>query len=327
MNSWHFFFVYRAMLLLYGFNKAGEIYQTPKFHDFFARSGFLEMNIAKVIAQSKQLLRIVFAAFARDCEQEDVHYVELHMQDTFCEEGFRNIARVLSEFETPQLRMIYAIYAVGMPLTDEVVFKSLGKLQSLLENCPDFRRTCVGVGSHSNGTQSESVRAAIRSFAKQHNLLVCPHLGEFYDHDQEIVMAAPHVHRIGHGIRAIDSPDAIAALIKHDVCLEINPICNVVLKATNDLASHPLRELLAAGVKCCINSDDPCLLGATNMADMYRNLRAVCHDMEIPCDQIKEMLMNSWKYSAAPSSMKERAISLLSELPSEHIINIINHTS
>lgn len=74
--------------------------------------------------------------------------------------------------------------------------------------------------------------------------------------------------RIGHGVRAIEDPDLVRRLVDLGTVLEVCPGSNIALKVFPDLASHPLRKFHHAGVKVCINSDDPPFFG-TSLAQEY----------------------------------------------------------
>ncbi len=74
--------------------------------------------------------------------------------------------------------------------------------------------------------------------------------------------------RVGHGVRAIEDPDLVRRLVDLGTVLEVCPGSNIALKVFPDLASHPLRKFHDAGVKVCINSDDPPFFG-TSLAQEY----------------------------------------------------------
>ncbi len=63
--------------------------------------------------------------------------------------------------------------------------------------------------------------------------------------------------RIGHGVRAVEDPALLQRLADTDVVLEVCPGSNIALNVYPDFESHPLRRLRDAGVRVCINSDDP----------------------------------------------------------------------
>lgn len=75
--------------------------------------------------------------------------------------------------------------------------------------------------------------------------------------------------RIGHGVRAIEDQALVERLAELGTVLEVCPGSNVALDVFPDFKSHPLKRLKAAGVRVCINSDDPPFF-ATSLAREYR---------------------------------------------------------
>ena len=70
-----------------------------------------------------------------------------------------------------------------------------------------------------------------------------------------------HAERIDHGVRCVESPALVARLAREGVALTICPLSNLKLRVFDRLADHNLADLLAAGVKATINSDDPAYFG------------------------------------------------------------------
>jgi len=67
--------------------------------------------------------------------------------------------------------------------------------------------------------------------------------------------------RIRHGITAVRDRALLRELANRGVVLDVTPRANVCTGAVKSLADHPLRELLAAGVRCSIGTDDPAMFG------------------------------------------------------------------
>ncbi len=63
--------------------------------------------------------------------------------------------------------------------------------------------------------------------------------------------------RIGHGVRALEDPRLVEFLAQKQIGIEANLTSNVQTSTVADLASHPLREMLARGLLASINTDDP----------------------------------------------------------------------
>jgi len=105
--------------------------------------------------------------------------------------------------------------------------------------------------------------------AHEAGLLCTTHAGEMGGPESvwEAINYLP-VKRIGHGVRSIEDPNLIAALIERDITLEVCPGSNIALRVYPDFASHPLRALQEAGVRTTLNSDDPPFFN-THLAHEY----------------------------------------------------------
>jgi len=63
--------------------------------------------------------------------------------------------------------------------------------------------------------------------------------------------------RIRHGVRAVEDPGLLRELVDRGVVLDVCVLSNVCLGVTPSVAEHQLPELLAAGIPCTVNTDDP----------------------------------------------------------------------
>ncbi|MGD9591632.1 MAG: adenosine deaminase [Candidatus Berkiella sp.] len=98
--------------------------------------------------------------------------------------------------------------------------------------------------------------------AKAHGLKLAAHAGEHADGDSVVdAIHALALDRIGHGVRAIESPKAMALIKERGIALELCPTSNLKLRLYESIEQHPLPQFLAQGVKFSINSDDPGFFG------------------------------------------------------------------
>lgn len=79
--------------------------------------------------------------------------------------------------------------------------------------------------------------------------------------------------RIDHGVRCLEDPALVNRLRDEGVVLTVCPLSNVRLKVVQDLASHPLPQLLDAGLRVTLNSDDPAYFGGGMLANFL-----ACHE-------------------------------------------------
>ncbi len=73
--------------------------------------------------------------------------------------------------------------------------------------------------------------------------------------------------RIDHGIRAAEDPSLIRRLATEQIPLAVCLTSNTRLGVVADVRNHPIVALLAAGVACTLNTDDPGLLGTSLNAE------------------------------------------------------------
>ena len=105
--------------------------------------------------------------------------------------------------------------------------------------------------------------------AAEAGLFCTVHAGEFAP-ASGMIEAIEHlpIQRIGHGVQAIHSPETIALLKERNIALEICPTSNIKLGLFKDFNSHPFPQLLEAGIKVSLNSDDPPFM-STTLAQEY----------------------------------------------------------
>lgn len=70
--------------------------------------------------------------------------------------------------------------------------------------------------------------------------------------------------RIGHGFSLMKHPQLVERFKYKSpedpgICIELCPISNELLHLCRNIKEHPFPELLAAGIPCTVNSDNPSL--------------------------------------------------------------------
>ncbi len=139
-------------------------------------------------------------------------------------------------------------------------------------------RGVVGVGL--GGSESDfppGPFGPVFARAREAGLGSVPHAGEA--EGPESIRAALDVlgaDRIRHGIRAVEDAGLLADLADRGVVLDVCPTSNLRTGVVPDLAAHPLPVLLASGIGCTVNTDDPAMFGTDLSAEhaMARRLGA-----------------------------------------------------
>jgi hypothetical protein len=133
---------------------------------------------------------------------------------------------------------------------------------------------------------------------------------DFYFHDGESNWAdddnvmsafALGTRRIGHGLNLYRFPELLERIKDKNICLEVCPISNQLLRYTQDLRVHPIGEYMKRGVPVTICSDDPQIFGNKGLTyDFWEVYFGQQADMYM----IKQAIVNSYQYSALPADKK-----------------------
>jgi adenosine deaminase len=108
--------------------------------------------------------------------------------------------------------------------------------------------------------------------------------------------------RVQHGVRAIEDPAVVKLAADEGVTFDICPLSNVGLKVYPRIASHPLRELMKAGINCTVSTDDP-LCFANTVSDEYTALAA---EGGLHAGRARPGRRNGWKVADVPEADKRR---------------------
>ncbi|WP_424215973.1 adenosine deaminase (plasmid) [Streptomyces sp. BI20] len=163
--------------------------------------------------------------------------------------------------------------------------------------------TGVGLDSAEVGNPPE-LFAEVYARAAELGLRRVAHAGE--EGGPEYVLGALDVlgvERVDHGLRAFEDPELTARLVREGIPLTLCPLSNVRLRTVDTLADHPLRDMLAAGLKCTVNSDDPSYFGGY----VEDNLRAVRDALGLTDEDLRTLARNSFEASFLEDEEQLRA--------------------
>jgi adenosine deaminase len=104
------------------------------------------------------------------------------------------------------------------------------------------------------------------------------------------------VDRIDHGNRCLEDPALVEILVERQVPLTVCPQSNLRLAVVKRMADHPIRRMLDAGLKVCVNSDDPAYFGGY----VNDNFAALVDALDLGEDEIRRLVINSFEASFLP---------------------------
>lgn len=117
----------------------------------------------------------------------------------------------------------------------------------------------IGLGGPEEGHPPEPYAEAF-ALAREGGLASVPHAGEAAGAASvRGALETLHADRIRHGIRAVEDAGLVGELAGRGTVLDVCPISNVRLGIVPSLEAHPLPQLVEAGVRCSISTDDPAI--------------------------------------------------------------------
>lgn len=105
--------------------------------------------------------------------------------------------------------------------------------------------------------------------------------------------------RIGHGFSLFKHPHLMHMCRERNICLEVCPVSNEILRLTSSILSHSLPALLAHGVPVTLNNDDPGILGQKTTASMTHDFWQVLQAFEnVGLEGLGDMVETSVMFAA-----------------------------
>lgn len=101
------------------------------------------------------------------------------------------------------------------------------------------------------------------------------------------------IDRLDHGNRSMEDPDLVARLVREGMTLTVCPLSNLKLCVVPAMADHPIDEMLRAGLRPTINSDDPAYFGGY----LNDNFRAAAEGRGLTREDLATLARNSFEGS------------------------------
>ena len=164
-----------------------------------------------------------------------------------------------------------------------------------LEEAMAYRDRIVGVGLDSAEVGNPPGKfATVFEKARGHGFLPVAHAGE----EGPAAYVAEslddlRVLRIDHGIRSLDDEALVERLIAAQIPLTVCPLSNLRLYVVEEMAIHPIKEMLVRGLLVTVNSDDPPYFGGY----VNENYQAIQEALGFTDDELAQLARNSFQAS------------------------------
>jgi adenosine deaminase len=183
-----------------------------------------------------------------------------------------------------------------------------------LEAAIPYRDRIIAVGLDSAELGNPPSKfAAVFDRARAEGFLTVAHAGE--EGPPEYVWEALdmlRVSRVDHGVRSLEDPQLVERLRRQRIPLTVCPFSNVKLHVVADLAHHPLKRMLDAGLVATVNSDDPAYFGGY----VAENFEGVKKALGLSDSDIIALAKNSFEASFIDDGKKRAYIEEIDRLAS-----------
>ena len=97
---------------------------------------------------------------------------------------------------------------------------------------------------------------------------------------------------------------------KRGVTFDVCPLSNVGLRVVPALRDHPIRRLMAAGVRCTVSTDDP-LCFANSVNDEYA---ALVEELGFSRAELASVAKAGWEVADVPSAAREAMVASINRI-------------
>ena len=161
-----------------------------------------------------------------------------------------------------------------------------------LESALPFRDRIVAVGLDSSEVgHPPSKFAGVFDRARAEGFRTVAHAGEegppAYIREALDLL---HASRIDHGVRCLEDPALVAELVEKKIPLTVCPLSNIRLRVFSSMRQHPIKTMLARGLRVTINSDDPAYFGGY----VVDNFLAVHRALGLTETEVRQLAENSF---------------------------------
>jgi adenosine deaminase len=282
------------------YNSVEEVRAAYQFNNL---QDFLDIYYAgtKVLVTEQDFYDLTWAYFVKANEQHIIHAEIFFDPQSHTSRGIafetvvKGIRQAMRKAEEQFGITCHLILSFLRHLSEE---DAIATLQQGLAMQDEF--IAVGLDSSEMGNPPEKFQYVFE-MAAEHGFLKVAHAGEEgpaqYVWDS---LSLLQIDRLDHGNRAMEHDKLLSDLAYREIGLTLCPLSNLKLKVVDDLANHPVKEMLDLGIKATINSDDPAYFGGY----INENFIAVSEALELTKEEIYTLAFNSFEVSFADENRK-----------------------
>jgi aminodeoxyfutalosine deaminase len=245
--------------------------------------------------------------YLAECARQNIRYAEVHFtpynHEKFGIGAIRAldiVTKRLVDAEAaggPVVRIITDIPSESAPGSGDFTVDLLEKLANPLV-------VAMGLGGPEKGFPRADFAPWFRR-ARESGYTVVAHAGETAGarHVREAVEDL-HARRIQHGIRAVEDAVVLRLLADRDICCDVALTSNACLTPYTDMKTHPILQMMEAGVPVTLSTDDPPFFGT----DLVNEYRCAHEETGIGLEQLWQINLNGLRYGLADQGLRRRLL-------------------
>ena len=281
-----------------------DIESIAKAYNFNCLQDFLDLYYQGMsVLQTEQDFHDLTWAYLQRCHQQNVVHCEIfldpqgHTERGIAFEVFMNgICSALDKAQTDLGISSKLIMCFLRHLDEASALATLEAAKPYLD-----RITGVGLDSSELGHPPHLFQQVFAKAAEL-GLKRVAHAGE--EGPPEYIVEALdilQVDRIDHGNRSLEDEGLTQRLVNEQMSLTVCPLSNLRLAVVNDMAKHPIKQMLKLGLNACINSDDPAYFGGY----MNENFNSLIDATGLTRDEIFQLTINGFESSFLTEAEKQ----------------------
>ena len=285
-----------------------NIDDVKKAYNFSNLDSFLKIYYegAKVLIEEKDFFDLTWAYILK-CKEDNIVHTEIFFDpQTHTDRGIdfdKVINGIFNAFKKGEKEFglsFKIIMCFLRHLSEKECFKILDK--ALVHKDKIFG---VGLDSSETGNPPKKFEKLFKK-AIENEFITVAHAGE--EGPPEYIWEALNilnVHRIDHGVQCLKDEKLVGLLSKSQIPLRVCALSNIKLRVFDTLKEHNLKKMLEKKLMVMINSDDPAYFGGY----LNKNLIEIQEALNLSYEQVKTLLVNSFKSSFLKDNKKKEWIS------------------
>ena len=285
-----------------------NIDDVKKAYNFSNLDSFLKIYYegAKVLVEEQDFFDLTWAYILK-CKENNIVHTEIFFDpQTHTDRGIdfdKVINGIFNAFKKGEKEFglsFKIIMCFLRHLSEKECFKILDK--ALVHKDKIFG---VGLDSSETGNPPKKFEKLFKK-AIENEFITVAHAGE--EGPPEYIWEALNilnVHRIDHGVQCLKDEKLVELLSKSQIPLTVCPLSNIKLRVFDTLKEHNLKKMLEKKLMVMINSDDPAYFGGY----LNKNLIEIQEALNLSHEQVKTLLINSFKSSFLKDAIKKEWIS------------------